>query len=168
MSDAEHLACIKPRSAYMDFRSLEESTGEVNAKYKLLTKKLAGVYFFHVLTKSGITYPQEYRMEILRNDWESREPHPRGMHLDEDASYLGCQHFHMMSERDVLLKRKEFRNGFNISGLLSQTKFTEVTDFIKRSGGVYSRKSNVVIQEDIESVFNKGVISDKIRNKLGL
>jgi hypothetical protein len=166
--DVAHLACITPRSAYIDFKSFEESTGITKAKYKLLTKRLAGVYFFHILTKTESTHPLEYRIKILKNDWESRETHQTGTHLDAECSYLGCQHVHMMNENEVLSKRKDSANGFHVSGVLSQTKFTEVTESIKRSGGVFSRKSDETIQKDIDSVYNKGVISEHIKNKLGL
>ncbi len=166
--DATHLACFTPRSAYIDFKSLEESTGVVKAKYKLLTKRLAGVYFFHILTKTEATHPLEFRIKILKNDWESREKHRTGTHLDAECSYIGCQHVHMMSESEVLSKRKDSTNGFYVSGVLSQVKFTEVTESIKRSGGIFSRKSDDVIQKDIDLVYNKGIVSEHIKNKLGL
>lgn len=162
------LTYIRTRSAYMDFKSLEESTGEIKAKYKLLTKQQAGVYIFHVLTKTEATYPTEYRIRIIQSDWDSRENHSTGMHLDRPCSYLGCHHLHIMSEKDILAKRLARDNGFIIAGTLSQTKFREVSDFIKQSRQIISSRANPENEELIDSVFNKGIVSEQIKNKLGL
>jgi hypothetical protein len=164
VSDAEHLSIINCiRSAFLDRKSLEVSTGNVKQKYKLLTSRVADVYLFHVLTTRPDTYPREQSINISSTDWEHRE----GTHLSASISILGCQHFDVLSQNDVLIKRKERDNGMPFVGRISQSKLSEILTFIKKYNQMITPKTNLEARNTLQDMFEKRTVND-IKAKLGI
>lgn len=169
MPDNVLMMNINLRNTFLDMKSEEKDSSRIKPKYKLLTQKDTllsdiGVFVFHILTTTEDSYIKEKTIDIFQSDWEYRD----GTHLDSPYSKLCSQEVDILNKEKILAKMRDGGNKFSHKGTLSQIKFTEVMDFIKKSFEKTDTRTNFDIRDVIIPILNKKQVAENLLQKFGL
>jgi len=123
---------IKPQHVYFDKRSVEKGVG-MKAKYKLAgyTTPLEGVShprLFWILTSQPGRSSNDITVTIDQSHWHKFD----SASLMEPISYLSHSNSEELSNRQILAKKLDVRNGFLLKAKLSDTKFEEFRDKLSK------------------------------------
>jgi hypothetical protein len=83
-SPQSHISHIVEAGVYFDRTSFEESTGQVNRKYKVLGKKAYNYFVFFIFTSCVGACARRFTVIIKKTDLIDRKPR----HLENEQSYI--------------------------------------------------------------------------------
>ena len=147
---------IVTRHAYLDRKSVKESTVKSKQKYKLAGNsiKLFHYYSFFILTSHKDLTNKDLRVCIHKNDWIKKEQR----YLNEEYSYTDPTQCEILSSNELLYKINDNKNGFHWAGELKNYKYEELILTCKKMRKIKIRPKEETIARAEEALFKETMI----------